>query len=370
MNSKTSLPIEERVIFNRVRYANCWEDADILIEALSNKTASRFLSIASAGDNSLALLALKPELVVATDLSLAQLACLEIRQVAFAELDYADLTGFLGFRSCQYDRNEVYRALRPSLSLYARCFWDQRSDSLSFGLIHDGKFERYLRFFGRHVLPLIHSRNILEGIRQKRDEHERHSFYNVLWNNWRWRLLFRLFFSRLVMGHSGRDPEFMRYVEGNVANRILSRAQFGLTHLATHNNPYLDYILTNHFQDSLPFYAREENYHAIKTHLNKLKLFHGSTNKALQAFKTGFDGFNMSDIFEYMSPHLFKATAEQLLDHANDGARIAYWNMLVPRQIARVLPGRVHCMEQQSAALFQKDKAFFYQAFYLDEVTK
>lgn len=49
--------IEERVRFDAIRYANCWEDADILMTALEPAAGKRILSIASAGDNSLALLA-------------------------------------------------------------------------------------------------------------------------------------------------------------------------------------------------------------------------------------------------------------------------------------------------------------------------
>ena len=48
------------------------------------------LSIASAGDNCLALLAEGAE-VVAADLSAAQLACLELRCAAFRRLDYDDV---------------------------------------------------------------------------------------------------------------------------------------------------------------------------------------------------------------------------------------------------------------------------------------
>ena len=43
--------IEDRAAFDFVRYANCWEDADVLCEALRARPGIRALSIASAGDN-------------------------------------------------------------------------------------------------------------------------------------------------------------------------------------------------------------------------------------------------------------------------------------------------------------------------------
>ena len=40
---------EQRVRFDLIRYANCWEDADILCEALAPAPGRRLLSIASGG---------------------------------------------------------------------------------------------------------------------------------------------------------------------------------------------------------------------------------------------------------------------------------------------------------------------------------
>ena len=43
--------------FTGIRYAQCWEDADVLLAGLDVKPGDTCLSIASAGDNALALLA-------------------------------------------------------------------------------------------------------------------------------------------------------------------------------------------------------------------------------------------------------------------------------------------------------------------------
>ena len=48
--------IENRAEFTYIRYANCWEDTEVLCEALIPGYGKRILSIASAGDNSLALI--------------------------------------------------------------------------------------------------------------------------------------------------------------------------------------------------------------------------------------------------------------------------------------------------------------------------
>src|SRR6059036_545633 len=89
--------IAERATFDFIRYASVWEDADVLCEALAPVgRGGRLLSIASAGDNVLALLGLDPAEVVAVDRNAAQLACLALRLAAFRCLDDPALLAFLG----------------------------------------------------------------------------------------------------------------------------------------------------------------------------------------------------------------------------------------------------------------------------------
>jgi S-adenosylmethionine-diacylglycerol 3-amino-3-carboxypropyl transferase len=49
--------IAGRAAFDLIRYAQVWEDADILVDALRPGAGDTVVSIASAGDNALALLA-------------------------------------------------------------------------------------------------------------------------------------------------------------------------------------------------------------------------------------------------------------------------------------------------------------------------
>jgi S-adenosylmethionine-diacylglycerol 3-amino-3-carboxypropyl transferase len=359
--------IEARARFDFIRYASCWEDADILAAALRPAPGRRLLSIASAGDNSLALLAGGAE-VVAADLNLVQLACVEIRKVAFAHLDYPDLLAFLGVTP-DPDRLQTFGRLATALSPAGRAFWEARPEAIRTGIIHAGKFENYFQMFRTRILPLIHSRKTVETLLEERDDHARRRFYDDVWDNWRWRLLFRLFFSRTVMGRMGRDPEFFRYVEGSVAGRIRTRAEHALAVLPAHSNPYLEYILTGNFRRALPAYLRPEAYAPIRANLDRLTLYHGPIQEAAKACGGGFDGFNLSDIFEYLPPELCRTIYGNLLETARPGARLAYWNMLVPRRFSATpeFSGRVRHLNDLSRSLFLQDKAFFYSAFIVEE---
>ncbi|MDB5036345.1 MAG: hypothetical protein JWQ98_3586 [Chlorobi bacterium] len=359
--------IRERAQFDIIRYANCWEDADILVEALRLRPGCACVSIASAGDNSLALLAAAPSLVLAVDISPVQIACAELKRAAIAKLDHPGFLAFLGFRPFDGDRLETYRMLRPELTADAREYWDRNVHVIASGMIHAGKFESYFHLFRRWVLPLVHGRRDVAALLAPKTGSERVEFYNRRWDTRRWRWMFRLFFSRFVMGRMGRDPEFFRYVEGSVAERILERVKYALTELPAHDNPYMTYILTGGFGDALPFYARPGNFAAIRENLGALRLFRGDLSAALQSAGGRFDAWNLSDIFEYMDDALFETVASEIIDRSAAGARIAYWNMLVPRRISERFPERTRYLAELSGRLLLKDRAFFYQSFHVDE---
>ncbi|MBU1695039.1 MAG: BtaA family protein [Verrucomicrobia bacterium] len=353
--------LARRVRFDFIRYANCWEDAQLLFEALQ-PAGKRILSIASGGDNCLALVGEGAE-VVAADLSRAQLACVDLKIAAIRELDYDDLLTFLGIRSAT-DRLAVFeRRLRAALPEYAAEFWAERPNALAAGIVHAGKFEAYFRLFRTRVLPLIHGRRTVENLLLARDPGGRRDFYERRWNNRRWRLVFRLFFSRWVMGRFGRDPEFFRYVEGSVADRILARAEHALTTLPIHENPYLEYILTGNFARALPPYLEPARLARIRENLNRITLFEGPVEEAVG----NFDGFNLSDIFEYLPPEAGEAVYGKLLEKARPGARLAYWNMLVPRSCPERFRSRVESLDELASRLFELDRAFFYRRFVVEE---
>ena len=359
--------LEDRVRFDLIRYANCWEDAGILGEALKPSPGKRILSIASGGDNVLALAAAGAE-VVAADLSRAQLACCELKMAAIRRFDHADTLAFLGLRPSTM-RVDRFAELRRGLSQSGRDYWDTHQDAVERGIVHAGRFETYFQVFRRRLLPLVHGRRTVAQLLMSKDGTARLRFYNAVWNNWRWRFLFRIFFSRFTMGRLGRDPEFFRYVEGSVSDRILTRVCHALTVLPTHTNPYLDYILTGNFTTALPPYLEPDLYPALRAGLDRITLHQGLIQEAGQAHRRGgFDGFNLSDIFEYLDEPTSTEVYGALLAMARPGARFAYWNMLVPRACPKPFLQKVRPLPDLAASLLHKDRAFFYSAFVVDEV--
>ena len=305
---------------------------------------------------------------MAVDLSPAQLACVELRRAGFARLDHGALLRFLGVTP-DAERATTYGALRGDLPAETAEFWDAHPQWIERGIVHVGKFEHYFELFRTRALPLVHGPRRIEELLREKPRSERERFYDERWNNRRWRWLFALFFSRFAMGRLGRDPEFFRYVEGSVAERILARTRHALTVLPTHANPYLGYILTGNFAGALPRYLRPQKHAPIRAHLGNLTLVRGSVEEAAaQHAGAGFDGFNLSDVFEYLDPETCRRMYGELLATARPGARFAYWNMLVPRCVPRELAERVRPLDELSRSLLDQDLAFFYSAFVVEEV--
>ncbi|HYD52957.1 MAG TPA: DUF3419 family protein [Gemmatimonadaceae bacterium] len=353
-----------------LRYAQCWEDADILVQGLDVQPGDRCLSIASAGENSLSLLARGAGRVIAVDLNPAQLAALEVRIAAFRTLSHPELLELIGSRPSAR-RELLYGRCRALMPDAARAYWDARPDAVRAGIGSAGKFERYFALFRTWALPLVHTRDTVEELLVSRRAEARARFHATRWDRWRWRVLFNVFFSEPVLGRLGRDPSFFRYVEGSVAEHLRARVRHALVELDPAANPYLAWILTGEHRDALPHALRPEHFEEIRDALEarRLERYCEPIESLMErGIVAGIDRANLSNIFEYMSPENAALLLGRLCDASRPGARLAYWNMMVPRHGAEYLPSRLRPLTALSRRLFLQDKAFFYRDFVVEEV--
>ena len=355
-----------KAAFNFIRYANCWEDADILLQGLQPTEGSRIFSIASAGDNSFSLLTTHPEIVVAADINPTQLNLTELKKTAYQNLGYEELLGFLGFTASS-ERKKIFDALKQNLSIDCRNYFEANLHLITNGIISQGKFEKYFQVFSQKILPWIHSTKTIDGLIAEKTPEEQKVFYAEHWNTWRWKLLFKFFFSRYVMGRFGRDPSFLKEVDQPVGMAIFNQSEKHLQSVLAQNNFILYYNLKGNFGNMLPHYMRPENYKVIKSNLERLHLQLGYAHDIAGRFGS-FQCMNLSNIFEYMNRETFTIAAHQLLLAMKQGGRLAYWNLMVPRRIAQQFPERAAYCEQLSSQLTSADKGFFYISFIIDEV--
>jgi S-adenosylmethionine-diacylglycerol 3-amino-3-carboxypropyl transferase len=360
--------IAARADFARIRYAQCWEDADVLLEAMNVGPTDTCLSIASAGDNVLALVGAGAKRVIAVDLSPAQIACLELRVAAIRTLTHGQFLELLG----QYpsiDRCTHYLRCRSILSEETRRFWDRNLTLIEQGIAQGGKFERYLRAFRRFVLPLVHRRQTVTTLFELESEEERRTFFEQRWNNKRWDLLCRIFFGRVSLGRLGRDPSFMQYADEPVWESLQRRIPNAFIVQRPADNPYLQWILEGRFVSALPYAWRAENFAKIRANIDALEWRCDSIEQVLAELPQGsLNGCNLSDIFEYMSERDYERLLNDFVRAGAPGCRLVYWNVVTARKSPATLRHAIRSQDTLASDLHQRDKAFFYRDFVVEEI--
>jgi len=362
----------DQAVFDRIRYAQCWEDPALLERGLALGPDDDVLSVLSGGCNTLALALQEPASVTAVDLSAPQLAVMDLKVAGIRGLEYGDFLELIGaYPSTR--RADLYRAVRPTLDGASAAFWDAHGDVLERGVLGAGKFEGYFRLFRERVLPLIHRRRTIERLLALRTLEEQRAFYAEQWDTRLWRGVFRVFFGRRVMGWLGRDPSFFRHVEGgSVGEAILRRARHGLTEVPLADNHFLEFILTGRYADPgrSHAYLSEEGFTRLKGGLlDRIRVVHADLWEFLADQPDGaYSAFNLSDVFEYVSADVYEDALQQLLRVARPGARLAYWNMMVPRSRPGTLADRLEPDADLAEELHRQDRAFFYGAFVLERV--
>lgn len=348
-----------------LRYAQCWEDADLLLDALEVRSGQVCLSAAAGGDNALALLIRDPARVIAVDPSPAQLACLELRVAAYRALEREQVTELIGSRPSRR-RAQLYRRCRPLLGGEARRFWDAHPAAVAAGIGGAGRLERYLHTFRTRILPLVHPRRRVERLLEGGSRAEREAFYDEVWDSPAWRLLYRQFFARFVSARMGRAPVRRPRVEGALASGLSARTRHAFTAREPARNPYLRWMLAGRHGSALPCALRAGNFELIRERLERLEL----RRVALAEWDgdEAIDRFNLADAFDYVSPRSQLRTLAHLARHARPGARLAWWNLFPAQRRRERDVALLRPLEDCARELRTRDRTPFCAAFALEEV--
>lgn len=348
----------------RLQYANCWEDADLLVDRIGDLEGKRVLSIASGGENSLSLLCRGPDLVAVVDKNPAQIFLFELKRTAILMLEREDFLAFMGYTDSR-GRWGTYRLLRGGLESAARAFWDGERPRIEAGVVHTGNTAVRLRFFSRFVRPLIHGASRSRELVAPKSEADQARFYRVVWDNRRWRAAGRILFGRPAVFAVTPDRSFFDFHKDGVAAPILERTARHLSTTTAQRNFMVHYLLFGGFGRFVPHYAREENYAKVKAGLASTVTSTGYVQAVLSGLGR-FDAFNLSNIVEYTTPAAFRALAEVLGAAANPGARLAYWNVLVPRKLSETAPGLFEDVLDTGRDRDIHDKGWIYSRFIVD----
>lgn len=364
--------VQERPVFTRIVYSQCWEDPEVAADGLKLGATDDLVCLTSAGDNVMALALRGPRKITAIDFSAAQNALLELKLAALRTLSWGDYVAFLGARP-SFDRVSTYRGrLRGELRDEVRAYFDGQEKQLAKGIIHAGRFQRYLSIFRQAILPLVHSRAVVEELMTIDDRASREAYYDRVFDNRRWRALFTVFFGKAVMARLGRDPAFFQFVDKkNIGEVFLERARWAVVETTPRDNHFLQYALLGRYPDLErgPVYLRESNFQALRDRTQDIQIVRGDLESHLSTLAPGsVSALYLSDLFEWVSPEHHEQMLRAIARVSRPGARMVYWNLLVPRSRPDALAGLIDVHADEAKALHARDKAFVYGSFHVESV--
>ncbi|KAF8937976.1 hypothetical protein EDD21DRAFT_441067 [Dissophora ornata] len=372
--------VEATVDFSKIRYSQVWEDTRLLRQGLRLKPQSRVLSIASAGDNVFALLLDDVREVVAIDFSPAQLALCALKIAAYKTLEYEEFTQLLGFEFDGHDigaegRVALYQEkVRSALTNEEyRTYWDEHLDLIQNKIIHIGRLEKFFGLYRKYILPFSHYKSTTRTLLDSKDQAKQIKYFDSVWNTWMWRAGARTFFGQMSLGHLGRDPKFFEHVRLDVGAFLLGKISNGVRNIPIWDNYYAEYVFTGQQSgnNGLPDYLVKENYETIRSRVDRVKLVRADVLKYLESEESGhFDGYNLSDIFEWMGEDLYKTFLTAIHNKGTKDARICYWNLFVPRERPEELKHLIRSEVELADAATAKDRTYFYRRFVIETILK
>lgn len=315
------------------------------------------------------------------DFSPAQLALCALKIAAYKTLEYDEFTQLLGFQfTGQEDigaegRVALYQEkVRPALTnTEHRRYWDENLELIRNKIIHIGRLEKFFGLYRKYVLPLSHYQSTTRTLLDSETQPKQIKFFDAVWNTWVWRAGARVFFGQMSLGHLGRDPKFFEHVRLDVGAFLLSKISNGIRNIPIWDNYYAEYVFTGQQagNNSLPDYLIRENYETIRSRIDRVTLKQADVLKYLQSEESGsFDGYNLSDIFEWMGEDLFKTFLQAIHNKGTKDARICYWNLFVPRERPEELKDLIQSEVELSDAATAKDRTYFYRRFVIETILK
>jgi S-adenosylmethionine-diacylglycerol 3-amino-3-carboxypropyl transferase len=367
-------PAVKTKMFKDVLYANCWEDPQLDRAALGIDKDDIVLSITSGGCNLLAFLLDDPRKVIALDVNPHQGYLLELKMAAFRMLSYRRNLEFFGVRPSSTRVACYRRRLRPCLSSDAARFWDGHPRKIARGIIHAGRYERYMRLLRKTVVAGFGKRRLIKRMFEADGPAAREKLYREKWQGVWWKFLTGVMLSRRLNALLF-DKAFFAYLDRDFSfgRHFAAKAERALVRLPMKENYFLSYILLGRFYDEafLPVYLRRENFSAIRDRLDRVEIVTDSCEDFFAKLEdSSISKFNFSNIFEWMSPAAFENLLRETVRVARDGAVLTYRNLLVFRERPPSLGGIIRSRQDLAKALQGTDLSFIYDNYVVEQVEK
>jgi len=360
-----------QIEFPDLLFGMSWEDPESDVRALQIQPGETVVAISSGGCNTFGLLLESPGRIFAVDINPCQAHLLELKRVAIRRLDFEDLHVFLGLKPAS-NRNEMFESLSNDLSASALAYWRSRPIAIQNGVIHQGRYEQFLRHF-RSLLRLTQGRKRIAGLFQARSLEEQKDYFDRVWNTVQWRMLFRLLFNKRILATRGLSADYFQFDDGtsSFAQSFFERAKRALREIPIASNYFVAQYLLGRYTapNAIPSFLRKEHLDVVRGRLDRIEIITADLKVWLaKRPEASIDGFSLSNICELMSPAETVRTFEQVARTARPGARICFRNLMIRREVPEILRAKIQLREDLSRCLTEQDRSFAYsrvQAYFV-----
>jgi S-adenosylmethionine-diacylglycerol 3-amino-3-carboxypropyl transferase len=333
------------VCFNMVHrhnlvYNTCWEDPRLDRVALNLGPDDRILVITSAGCNALDYALLGPKEIHAVDMNPRQNALLELKLAGIRSLDYESFFTLFGEGRLRGVRKLYVDKLRPSLSPWARGYWDRhvkffagsgkRKSFYYFGTA--GILAWMVKFYIDRVAKV---RDVIDALLDAPSVEVQRKLYadnrlsEVFWTRFiRWTMDRDATLSLLGVPRPQRLQLERTYL-GGIAKFIEDRVESVFTNLPLSDNYFWRVYLNGSYTPTCcPEYLKPENFQKLKDGL--ADLVHPHTHSILhflQNHQGNLTRFVLLDHMDWLSvAHvgLLRKQWQAMIDKAAPQARILY----------------------------------------------
>lgn len=371
--------IRQRPVFEKLLFAQSWEDPELDIEALQITPSDRVLVVTSGGCNALSLLTMEPQELIAIDMNPVQSWLMELKLAGIRALCHEEFLRLLGVQFIEEPNptpasaSALYAKIRDLLSPGAQSFWDRNVGMIHSGVLQSGRYEQYLRVF-RRLLWLIQGGHTMRELMNQSPDTQR-AFYRAHWDRPTWRLFFRIFFSRRVLGYGGLDPEFFKYTNGvgSFGEHWRRLAEHVLADLPVRDNYFVAQICFGSYLNRVaaPRYLHPGHFDRLKACAGRVQIVTKELEQFLLRSKPEhIDKFALSNVFEWVDEGTFEQLLREIWRVATPAARLCYRNLLVRRGRPESLAAQLRPHREPARQLLWRDRSFVYDNFVIEEVVK
>jgi S-adenosylmethionine-diacylglycerol 3-amino-3-carboxypropyl transferase len=367
---------------NKIEYYSCWEDIQVIQNALKIKKGDIVLSITSAGCNTLNSLLYNPKKIISIDFNPYQNYLLELKIKAIKNLDYEEFLNLLGIIKSK-NPIKIYKSFRSQLDDKTKLFWDSNTGIIKKGLIYIG--EPNVKFLG-NIIRFLKGKDTLEGLFKCKTVEEQYEYFYKKIYGFPWRFLLKFSYNiqqfRFILClrmlnafhyRKKKSSEILKYIQRvTYPKNPIEQMEFILTKTPIINNYIASLMFLNRYYNKnfYPPYLKKKFFQILKERVNRIEVKTSSLENFLKDLPENYiTKFNLSNIFDWFDEKEFKKILFEIKRVGVNGGRIFYTATRYDRDIPKSFKGIITEKKLESD-LLKKDRTVLYSFFHVGNIKK